>query len=53
MEASALMPAVLEDRVVEAFIKLHERGIVHGDIVLRHILIGADARVTLIDFQAS
>jgi hypothetical protein len=53
MEASASMPAVLKDRVVEAFQKLHERGVVHGDVALRHILIGADARVTLIDFQAS
>lgn len=47
------MPVVLKDRVVEAFQKLHERGVVHGDVALRHILIGADARVTLIDFQAS
>ena len=53
MEASASMPVVLKDRVVEAFRKLHGRGIVHGDVALRHILIGADARVTLIDFQAS
>jgi len=53
MEASASMPTVLKDRVVEAFQKLHERGVVHGDVALRHILIGADARVTLIDFQAS
>jgi len=53
MEASASMPTVLKDRVVETFQKLHERGVVHGDVALRHILIGADARVTLIDFQAS
>jgi hypothetical protein len=53
MEASASMPVVLKDCVVDAFRKLHERGIVHGDVALRHILIGADARVTLIDFQAS
>ncbi|KAF8271349.1 hypothetical protein EI94DRAFT_1720409 [Lactarius quietus] len=53
MEASASMPVVLKDRVVDAFRKLHERGIVHGDVALRHILIGADARVILIDFQAS
>ena len=53
MEASAAMPVVLKDRVVEAFQKLHERGVVHGDVALRHILIGADARVKLIDFQAS
>ena len=53
IEASPSMPMVLKDRVVEAFQKLHERGVVHGDVALRHILIGADARVTLIDFQAS
>ena len=53
MEASASMPIVLKDRVIEAFQKLHEKGVVHGDVALRHILIGADARVTLIDFQAS
>jgi hypothetical protein len=53
IEASASMPTVLKDRVVEAFQKLHEHGVVHGDVALRHILIGADARVTLIDFQAS
>jgi Lipopolysaccharide kinase (Kdo/WaaP) family len=53
MEASASMPVVLKDRVVEAFQRLHERGVVHGDVALRHILIGPDARVTLIDFQAS
>jgi len=53
MEASASMPVVLKDCIVEAFRKLHERGIAHGDVALRHILIGADARVTLIDFQAS
>ncbi|KAH9982509.1 hypothetical protein BGW80DRAFT_28808 [Lactifluus volemus] len=53
MEASASMPMVLKDRVVEAFQRLHERGVVHGDVALRHILIGPDARVTLIDFQAS
>ncbi|KAI9455850.1 hypothetical protein F5148DRAFT_1225310 [Russula earlei] len=53
MEASASMPVVLKDRVVEAFQKLHDRGVLHGDVALRHILIGADARVTLIDFQAS
>jgi hypothetical protein len=53
IEASASMPTVLKDRVVEAFQKLHERGVLHGDVALRHILIGADARVTLIDFQAS
>ncbi|KAI0307843.1 hypothetical protein B0F90DRAFT_1677735, partial [Multifurca ochricompacta] len=53
IEACASMPTLLKDRVLEAFQKLHDRGVVHGDVALRHILIGADARVTLIDFQAS
>jgi serine/threonine protein kinase len=55
MEASASMPVVLKDRVVKALIRLHdsERGIFHRDVALKHILIGADSRVTLIDFQAS
>jgi hypothetical protein len=53
VEASPTMAMVLKDRVVEAFQKLHDKGVVHGDVALRHILIGADARVTLIDFQAS
>jgi hypothetical protein len=53
MEASASMPVVLKDRVIEAFQKLHERGVVHGAVALRHILIGADARVTVIDFKLS
>jgi tRNA A-37 threonylcarbamoyl transferase component Bud32 len=43
----------LKDCVVDAFRKLHERGIVHRDVALRHVALGADTRITLIDFQAS
>ncbi|KAF5368349.1 hypothetical protein D9758_002429 [Tetrapyrgos nigripes] len=53
IEASTDMPLVLKQRCVEAFEKLHERGVLHGDVELRHMLIGGDARVTLIDFQES
>ncbi|KAJ7919158.1 hypothetical protein B0H13DRAFT_263333 [Mycena leptocephala] len=53
IEASADMPYVLKKRCVEAFEKLHAAGVHHGDIELRHMLIGGDARVTIIDFQAS
>ncbi|KAJ7783477.1 hypothetical protein DFH07DRAFT_995622 [Mycena maculata] len=53
LEASSDMPHVLKKRCVQAFEKLHEAGVYHGDVELRHMLIGADARVTLIDFQAS
>ncbi|KAJ7139847.1 hypothetical protein C8R44DRAFT_765572 [Mycena epipterygia] len=53
IEASPDMPHVLKKRCVEAFEKLHAAGVHHGDIELRHMLIGGDARVTIIDFQAS
>ncbi|KAI0961479.1 hypothetical protein AcV7_000568 [Taiwanofungus camphoratus] len=53
IEASPDMPQVLKERVLEAFRKLHSRGILHGDPELRHMLIGGDGRVTLIDFQES
>ncbi|KAJ7275317.1 hypothetical protein B0H12DRAFT_1086722 [Mycena haematopus] len=53
IEASADMPHVLKKRCVEAFEKLHSAGVLHGDIELRHMLFGGDARVTIIDFQAS
>ncbi|KAJ7655093.1 hypothetical protein DFH06DRAFT_490379 [Mycena polygramma] len=53
IEASEDMPYVLKKRCVEAFKKLHAAGVLHGDVELRHMLIGGDARVTIIDFQES
>ncbi|OBZ79138.1 hypothetical protein A0H81_00737 [Grifola frondosa] len=53
IEASPDIPDVLKERVIEAYEKIHARGIVHGDAELRHMLIGADARVTILDFQES
>ncbi|KAG2129958.1 hypothetical protein DEU56DRAFT_489537 [Suillus clintonianus] len=53
MEASPSMPDVLKERAMEALEMLHSRGILHGDIELRHVLVGADGAVTLIDFQLS
>ncbi|KAJ7042522.1 hypothetical protein C8F04DRAFT_993555 [Mycena alexandri] len=53
IEASADMPHVLKKRCVNAFKELHAAGVYHGDVELRHMLIGGDARVTIIDFQAS
>ncbi|KAH8102602.1 hypothetical protein BXZ70DRAFT_929191 [Cristinia sonorae] len=43
----------LKQRCVAAFQKLHSFGILHGQPDLRHLLIGADGRVTIIDFSAS
>ncbi|KAJ7786027.1 hypothetical protein B0H16DRAFT_1876125 [Mycena metata] len=53
IEASTDMPHVLKKRCVKAFEELHAAGVYHGDVELRHMLIGGDARVTIIDFQAS
>lgn len=53
MEASADMPDVLKEKCIEAYEKIHSQGVLHGDVELRHMLIGADGRVTIIDFQAS
>lgn len=47
------MPNVLKRRCVEAFERLHAQGILHGDAELRHMLINADAKVTIIDFKAA
>ncbi|KZV75592.1 hypothetical protein PENSPDRAFT_647126 [Peniophora sp. CONT] len=52
-EASATMPDVLKAKVISAYSDLHVRGVLHGDVALRHILVGGDARVTIIDFQES
>ena len=53
VEASPDMSIYLKERVIEAFEKIHSRGIAHGDIALRHILIGADFKITIVDFQES
>ncbi|KAI0053281.1 hypothetical protein FA95DRAFT_723429 [Auriscalpium vulgare] len=53
IEASPQMPTVLKKLAIDAFEQLHRQGILHGDVALRHILIDADCRVTLIDFQES
>ncbi|KAJ8520907.1 hypothetical protein ONZ45_g2325 [Pleurotus djamor] len=53
IEASPDMPHVLKQRCVEAFQKLHDRGVLHGRAELRHMLVGGDARVTIVGFRAS
>ncbi|KAF7986253.1 hypothetical protein HWV62_38729 [Athelia sp. TMB] len=53
IEASPGMPSILKQRCVEAFAKIHERGVLHGDVELHNMLIGGDGRVTIINFQNS
>jgi hypothetical protein len=53
IEASADMPNVLKERCIEAFEKIHACGVLHGDVELRHMLIGGDGKVTIINFQRS
>ncbi|KAJ3933599.1 MAG: hypothetical protein NXY57DRAFT_791868 [Lentinula lateritia] len=53
IEASIDMPLSLKERCVDAIAQIHSCGVFHGDIDLQHILIGGDARVTVIDYQKS
>ncbi|KAI0348601.1 hypothetical protein BDW22DRAFT_108758 [Trametopsis cervina] len=52
-EASAAMDPLLKQRCVEALLKIHKRGVLHGNLELHNILIGGDGRVTIVDFSAS
>jgi len=47
------MPHALKERVIAAFEKIHTQGVLHGDPELRHMLIGADGKVMIIDFGMS
>ncbi|KAJ3719685.1 hypothetical protein C8R42DRAFT_542846, partial [Lentinula raphanica] len=43
IEASTDMPLSLKQRCVDAIAQIHSCGVLHGDIELRHMLIGGDA----------
>ena len=53
IESSPSMPHALKERVIAAFEKIHAQGVLHGDPELRHMLIGADGKVMIIDFGMS
>ncbi|KAH0838460.1 hypothetical protein J3R83DRAFT_6772 [Lanmaoa asiatica] len=53
IESSPSMPHALKERVIAAFEKIHGQGVLHGDPELRHMLIGADGKVMIIDFGMS
>ncbi|KAH8827328.1 hypothetical protein DL96DRAFT_1245178 [Flagelloscypha sp. PMI_526] len=53
IEASPEMPTVLKLRCATALQALHDRGVIHGGVDLCNYLIGADGRVTIINFQNS
>lgn len=53
IESSPNMPHALKERVIAAFEKIHAQGVLHGDPELRHMLIGADGKVMIIDFGMS
>ena len=53
IESSPNMPHALKERVIAAFEKIHAQGVLHGDPELRHMLVGADGKVMLIDFGMS
>ncbi|KAF8272896.1 hypothetical protein EI94DRAFT_103997 [Lactarius quietus] len=37
--------------IVEAYAKIHARGVLHRDVALRHMLIGRDGKATIINFR--
>ncbi|EEB93131.1 hypothetical protein MPER_08257, partial [Moniliophthora perniciosa FA553] len=43
VEASPDMPLVLKERCIAAYERLHGCGVLHGDVELRHMLIGKDS----------
>ncbi|KAJ8702840.1 hypothetical protein PTI98_001517 [Pleurotus ostreatus] len=51
MEASSDMPNVLKQRCIAAIQRIHDQGVLHGDIQLRHMLIGGNAKVSIVDFD--
>lgn len=53
IESSPSMPHALKEKVIAAFEKIHAQGVLHGDPELRHMLIGADGKVMIIDFGMS
>lgn len=40
----------LAEQVIAAYAHLHAQGVLHGDVHPRNLLVGADGRVTVIDF---
>lgn len=53
VEATDDMSNHLKRKCIAAFDAIHKCGVLHNDIELRHMLIGADGKVSIIDFQAS
>ncbi|KAH6917203.1 hypothetical protein BKA70DRAFT_326529 [Coprinopsis sp. MPI-PUGE-AT-0042] len=51
MTAHPDMPDILKKRVIEAVTQIHSYGVVHGSLDLYDILIGADARVSIVNFD--
>jgi hypothetical protein len=51
MTAHPDMPDILKKRVIDAVTQVHSRGVVHGSLDLYDILIGADARVSFVNFD--
>ena len=53
VEATEDMSIALKRKCIAALDRIHERGVLHGDVELRHMLVNAEGDVTIIDFQMS
>ncbi|KAH7103447.1 hypothetical protein BKA62DRAFT_696942 [Auriculariales sp. MPI-PUGE-AT-0066] len=49
-EADRTVTDSVKESIFMAYLELHKNGIIHGDPELRHMLIGDDGRITIIDF---
>ncbi|KAI0321692.1 hypothetical protein OF83DRAFT_1080766 [Amylostereum chailletii] len=53
VEAHRDIPRSLKLKIVDAYKRIHAQGVLHADVALGHMLIGADASITIIDFGQS
>ncbi|KAJ3549333.1 hypothetical protein NM688_g5189 [Phlebia brevispora] len=49
--ATKVTPKHIQDKIIAAYERIHERRILHGNVAFRHILIGDSEEVTIIDFS--
>ena len=45
--------SIIGQNVIEAFIQIHERRVLHGDIRCENILVRKDGSVCIVDFEVA
>ena len=52
-QAAPRMPVILKERIIQAYQKIHCRGVLHGAVSLSNIIVSSMGKVTLFDFSES